>query len=392
MEIDYGYLAESLASLSGLPVRLYKNEQFLDLHHQNKFSPDLAMLEEANIFKNPGNVSYYMTDTFLFYGLFRLANTSYSFVIGPATQIPLDMATVNSILRSIGEPASRTKELLEYMHSIPPYPLSNFLQILCTMNYFINGEKINVTDLLGKEMQEKIISIEPSKKKDFSFEMSTHNTYDLEQGLLSIVEHGQVEELNKLFTIPSAGRAGMMANESLRQQKNEFICTVTLVTRAAIRGGLERETAFSLSDVYIQKVELLNVISDVVRMQESMIIDFTKRVDDVSCGEKKDPRIKKIRAYIYQHINERITNEELSKQIGLNRTYLCKLFEEETGKSTSNYVMAIKMDEAKRLLSISGKPIAEIADYLGFSSQSHFQNTFKKICGLTPKEYRKASQ
>jgi AraC-like DNA-binding protein len=46
------------------------------------------------------------------------------------------------------------------------------------------------------------------------------------------------------------------------------------------------------------------------------------------------------------------------------------------------------MEEAKRLLKYSDKPLSLIAEYLGFSSQSHFTRTFKKYVHTTPKAYR----
>ena len=61
---------------------------------------------------------------------------------------------------------------------------------------------------------------------------------------------------------------------------------------------------------------------------------------------------------------------------------------EETGMTLGQYVTQIKVDEAKRLMDVTCKSIAEIAEYLGYSSQSHFQRVFKKASGMTPGEYR----
>ena len=72
----------------------------------------------------------------------------------------------------------------------------------------------------------------------------------------------------------------------------------------------------------------------------------------------------------------------------MNRTYLCALFRERTGMSVGSYVTALKLNEAKRLLEISDKSLEQIAAFLGFSSQSHFQNAFRKHTGLTPGAYR----
>lgn len=74
--------------------------------------------------------------------------------------------------------------------------------------------------------------------------------------------------------------------------------------------------------------------------------------------------------------------------LGLNRTSLCRLFKECTGMTVGAYATGLKVKEAKRLLRATDKPLSESAQYLGFSSQSYFQNVFKRGTGVTPGEYR----
>ena len=151
MDTDYDYLAYSLSTLAGLPVRLYRDGVFCGLYHHTKFKPDLAILEEPNIFRSTESVSYYMDDNFLYYGLFRVRKNAVALLIGPVSQMPVNTTLAVKILRSMGESASRAKELSDYFSTIPGYPLRTFLQILCTVNYFINGEKTDVGQLLLEE-------------------------------------------------------------------------------------------------------------------------------------------------------------------------------------------------------------------------------------------------
>ena len=392
MKLDHEYMAQMLAGLSGLPVRLYEKNKFVTLYHHSKWKPDLAILEEQKIFEKPGYVSYYMTDTFLFFGLFRVKGSNVSLVIGPVAQVSVNQEMARNILRSIGEPISRKQELLDYLTSIPAYPLQNFLQILCAFSYFINGEKISVNDLLTDEIDIHSPGAElplAAQKQTATF---VHDTYDLEQELLAIVENGRTDELRELFRSPATGRAGILSDNALRQQKNLFICSATLVTRAAIRGGMDREAAFVLSDIYIQKAELIKSCPEIAALQAQMIMDFTERTADAQAGGRKDPLLGKARGYILQNISRAISTDELARWLGLNRTYLCRLFRQQTGKSVGEYITGIKMAEAKRLLSLSKKSLREISDYLGYSSQSHFQNTFKREVGITPGEWREQSR
>ena len=384
MDTDYGYLAYSLSSLAGLPVRLYRGGVFQGLYHHTKFKPDLAILEEPNIFRNTESVSYYMDENFLYYGLFRVKKDAVALLIGPVSQMPVNTSLAAKILRSMGEPSSRAKELVDYFSTIPGYPIRTFLQILCTVNYFINGEKTDVGQLL---LEEELPPMESSIKQENSVH-EVHNTMEFEELMLKAVEHGRTADIEAMFRGVAAGRAGTMASDALRQQKNLLICTVTLVTRAAIRGGLNPEQAFALSDMYIQKAELMADVLSLTRLNAQMVLDFTKRVEAEKIGIHQSKLVRKARDYILSHISESVTTEALSRELGLNRTYLCKLFTEETGLTINQYVTHIKMEEAKRLMDITSKSIAEIAEYLGYSSQSYFQKVFKNRFGITPGAYR----
>ena len=151
---------------------------------------------------------------------------------------------------------------------------------------------------------------------------------------------------------------------------------------------MNREQALTLSDLYIQKAELMTDPVSLTRLNAQMVLDFTKRVEAEKTGIHHSKLVRKARDYILAHIGEMITTETLSKELGMNRTYLCKLFTEETGLTIHRYVTRVKMEEAKRLMDITQKSIGEIADYLGYSSQSYFQRVFKDYTGVTPGVYR----
>lgn len=385
--VDYDYLAQSLAALAGVPVRIYMDGTFKCLHHHTKFNPDLAVTQEANIFCNPGNVSYYMDENFLCYGLFRSIRDDAALVMGPVSQVAVGRSLAVKILRAMGESVGRAGELMDYFAAIPSYPLRNFLQILCTVNFFLNEEKLDVGQLLLA--QEELPAAPPSPGVQEGAAHEAHNTDELEAVMLSCVEHGRVDEIRRLFQRPVEGRAGTMAADALRQEKNLIICAATLITRAAIRGGLDRATAFSLSDAYIQRAELMGDYAGLMRLNAQMVEDFTRRVADARCGTGSSRLIRTVREYILLHLDGPVSTEELSRAVGLNRTYLCRRFQEEAGMTVNHYVTAVKMDEARRLLEVTKKTSAEIAEILGYSSQSYFQSVFKKTAGMTPGEYRR---
>ena len=128
---------------------------------------------------------------------------------------------------------------------------------------------------------------------------------------------------------------------------------------------------------------------ELTRLNARMVREFTRRVEQVKCGVHGSCRVRAVRDYVLNHISRPITTKELAQALGTNRTYLCRMFREETGKTVQDYVTGIKMDEASRLLNTTAKTVAQMGSYLGYSSQSHFQRVFKKTMGMTPGEYRK---
>ena len=94
-----------------------------------------------------------------------------------------------------------------------------------------------------------------------------HNTLATEQTILTFVRRGDTAALKEWIAGMPAVRSGVLADNALRQMKNTFIVTATLVSRAAIRGGMDTEDALSLSDAYIQKCELLGSIGRISNLQ-----------------------------------------------------------------------------------------------------------------------------
>lgn len=87
--------------------------------------------------------------------------------------------------------------------------------------------------------------------------------YLLEQQILKMVRTGDAEGLKKWTSNAPAVNGGILASEQLRQAKNTLVVLATLVSRAAIQGGMEADEAFSLSDVFIQRSERFNDLQQI---------------------------------------------------------------------------------------------------------------------------------
>ena len=83
-------------------------------------------------------------------------------------------------------------------------------------------------------------------------------------------------------------------------------------------------------------------------------------------------------SYIRNHVNTPLSLDDVAASIGRSVSYTGNLFKKETGQTLGNYIAECRLEEAKSLLYYTDMTLAEISSYLCFSSQSYFQNVFKK--------------
>lgn len=94
------------------------------------------------------------------------------------------------------------------------------------------------------------------------------------------------------------------------------------------------------------------------------------------------------RSYINSHYAERITLDDLSRSISINKFYLQKLFKRCIGLSPNEYLIHTRLTRAKLLLRTTSCPISQIALDVGVNNIGHFISLFKRYEGITPSVYR----
>ncbi|WP_227521952.1 AraC family transcriptional regulator [Bacillus solitudinis] len=102
-------------------------------------------------------------------------------------------------------------------------------------------------------------------------------------------------------------------------------------------------------------------------------------------------KIQEITSYIKRHYYDDIKLEDIAKDFYISPSYLSRIFKKLTGFGFREYLVEIRMNEAKKQLRETQEKTLTIADNVGFSTLSHFNTTFKKLVGVTPIQYRKRS-
>jgi len=334
---------------------------------------------------------YIISDENLFIGIVRNKEENEAVIIGPVTTVPLSTEDIHKIISEYAISNQSFEKMEEFFLRTPTFSINQFMNILSMVNHKLNDKFIDVLRL----QIDKNSDIETSVNQDHSTELMSrkenetyHDTYFFEQEYYGFVEKGDVDGLeNFLANVPSLTE-GNVANDFIRQSKNIFVTTITLTTRHAIAGGLDIETAYQLSDSYIKEMEKMSDSASIYALNASAVFDFTRRVADAKIPQGMSLEIFKCIQYIANHINTSLSVEMLAKELSMDRSTLSRKFKRELGFNISAYIMRRKLEEAKSLLTHTDKTISEISEYLCFSTQSYFQNVFKKKYGMTPKAYR----
>ena len=393
MELDIRYLCTAIGGLSGVPIRIFERGELTFFYSISKLPRDPMNVYRGEIFAVRDHVGYVTTRHFHCYGIVNSAELK--IVIGPTRQIAESDRELRELAFRADVPAEETDAFLAGMKGIVRMPFEGVLQILCTVNHVLNGEKLSLTDIaIYDAEQEKMAAAQERKEAERRLSsapeegQSVHNSFDQEQLILDMIRKGDSAALGEWKAAAPAIRGGVLAAEQLRQQKNTFIVTAALASRAAVQGGMEVEDAFSTSDSYIQQCEMLTAPEAVTNLQYRMILDYTERVGRLRRGRQPTRLALDVANYVRRHLSEAITAQELARALFLSRPYLSRRFREETGETLTDFILREKTEEAKRLLRYSDKSLTAVSSYLGFSSPSHFSRVFKRYAGCLPREYR----
>lgn len=222
-----------------------------------------------------------------------------------------------------------------------------------------------------------------NKEKLFS-----HPPYHIEQKLLVKIKEGNIKESQNIIQNLNTYHDAILSKNSIRSFKNSLICRCTLYTRAVIEGGVDSETAFTLSDLYINKVEELSDIEGLYNLDIKMISEFINLTKN-RINRLYSPLVQSAIKVVDNSIRNKITVNDVADQIPANSNYLSQVFKKEVGIPLNFYINQRKVEEAKYFLSFTDRSLADISNVLQFSSQSHFTSVFKKQMGITPLKYRK---
>ncbi|WP_083258695.1 AraC family transcriptional regulator [Cellulosilyticum sp. I15G10I2] len=217
--------------------------------------------------------------------------------------------------------------------------------------------------------------------------MFQHPPYFLEQVIIKLIKSGTKANASQILSeINSLSRA-KLADNPLRSLKNSLICSCTIFTRAAIKGGVTDDDAFNLSDAFIYEIENTNSMSELDKLEYRMVETFIEKVNHVSTS-KFSLVIRNTMTYIMNHLSDKLTLHAIADNVYVHPNYLSALFKKEVGITLFQYIIKRRIEESTYFLKYSSESIADIAAFYQFCNQSYYIKMFNKYMDTSPHAYR----
>lgn len=222
------------------------------------------------------------------------------------------------------------------------------------------------------------------QQQEEAFHLPVEDEFDfyrsIQQGDLSVLEgHMEIEPLEGL---------GTLSANPMRNKKYHLIILVAMITRFCVEGGLDRETAYTMSDMYIRHIDQADTNQELSEIKREVITQYTCTMNEYKKQQPLSLPVVRAMDYIKTHLTRPLSNKEIAAAVSCHPDYLSRLFRQETGSNLSRYVLEQKCHTAKYMLENSTASCTHIGTFLGFSSCSHFISRFKQAENMTPEEYR----
>jgi len=196
--------------------------------------------------------------------------------------------------------------------------------------------------------------------------------------------------INAEFAIRESGTPAVTLR-SMREASEDF-CILLNSGKTIIRG-------------YDQEGSLYPFLSRVVNaFNDTKYDDRLKPALDLALASMLQELARKIRSeenntsmkyallavkLLHTKMQENVKIEDIAQEIGINSSYLQRLFKKEKGCTMIEYLNNIRIEHAKVLLAVTEDPVIDVAMATGYNSRQHFSHVFSRIAGISPQEYRK---
>lgn len=169
---------------------------------------------------------------------------------------------------------------------------------------------------------------------------------------------------------------------------------LTIAKIASVESGNDHKASHARFQHFASELKQIKNYDKIINILQKGAVEFARNSHDINMytSDEYSPMTNKCIKRIVERLPDKISLDELAKELHISAKYLSALFNKETGSSITDFMQDLRVNEAKHLLTESDLTYLEISTLLNFSSQSYFNCIFKKKTDLTPKEFREQAK
>ncbi len=295
-----------------------------------------------------------------------------------------DRTLAINYLASMGYTRDYARRFVKKLPNSEQIQISTTVHYLYELVYAVSGYNpvlLNRNREDAKQQQDIAANIQEMKS---NIKQSKYSL-DEERMLLSLMKVGDITGAKRVLNKMLA--AIFLYSPRTTIVRARAIEMIGYLTRSAIEDNPQLEHLLERHLVWIEQLIHTENFEHLCITMRDILDEFIS--DIILHGYNRSNRlVSRILEYISDNFTSGIALDDLVKEVNVSRAHICHLVKQHTGKTISQHIRAMRLQEATRLLKSTSLPYSDIAYRLGFTDQSYFIKQFKEAMGITPAQYR----
>ena len=365
----------------------------LRIYFSGNMAPDISF---AQLFPEAKDSTFYKITDALFcrHIFFRLPDISQEtfLVIGPFLTMPPSPGDIMEWAEANNISPAKQQQIVQFYSNTPLLPENSHLfTMLDAFGERLWGTKhFTMEDIDWQRINSSVLAdeIKISDEENTLFKMAVmEQRYAFENELMEAVSRGQSHKAELLLSHFSEISFEQRLADPIRNLKNYSIITNTLLRKAAEKGGVHPIYLDSLSSSFALRIEQLKTIEAAGELMIEIFRAYCRLVRKHSM-KNYSPPVQKAITCIDADLSANLSLRSLAQMLNVSSSYLSTLFKKETGQTITDYINQRRVKYAMHLLETTKLQVQTIAQHCGIVDVHYFTKVFKRIAGMTPKEYR----
>ena len=233
---------------------------------------------------------------------------------------------------------------------------------------------------------EQALQLRIQSEKKLSMEI-VEARYHCENKMLEAVAQGDAAKVELAMKEMTKYRIETRSSDGLREAKNNLIILNVLFRKAVEEAGVHPYYINELSESFAKRIEKARNMLEITTINREFVHKYCLLVKNYALKEYSAV-VAECMNYIEFNLQEELTLNYLAERLNMNASSLSAKFKKEVGCTITDYINQKRVKASLILLVTTNLPIGEVAEKVGYINENYYSRIFKKLQGMTPREYR----